>query len=79
MTYRLVLNEITFPAAPVGKRTIKTNIYGNVVGYVSGRRFWEFGADSITVQREADMWANKGYSLEAIHSGEAYEKEGLFD
>jgi len=74
---RLVLTETKFPAAPFGKRSFRTNIYGNIVGYVSGRRFWEFGSNGATAQREADMWANKGYSLEAIASGEAYEKEGL--
>lgn len=68
--------NIEFPACPAGKRSVRTNIWGNVVGYVSGRRFWEFGADGITTRRESAMWV-AGYSLEAIHDGTAYEKEGL--
>lgn len=68
--------DVKFPAAPAGKRTVKTNIYGNVVGYISGRRFWEFGADGITTKRESEMWV-AGYSLEDINDGTAYEKEGL--
>lgn len=30
--------------APKGKRSAKRNVWGNVVGYVSGRRYKEFGA-----------------------------------
>jgi len=51
--------EINYPAAPAGKRTIRTNIYGNTSGYVSGRRFWEFGCDA----RSAGYWV-AGASLE---------------
>jgi hypothetical protein len=29
--------------APAGKRTARRNVWGNVVGYVSGRRYKEFG------------------------------------
>jgi len=30
--------------APEGKRSARRNVWGNVVGYVSGRRYKEFGS-----------------------------------
>lgn len=51
--------RVTYPATPVGKRRVHTNIYGNVVGYVAGKRFWEFGDDEVS----ADLWLN-GATLE---------------
>ncbi len=35
--------KIKYSETPEGKRSIRHNIYGNLVGYVNGRRFWEFG------------------------------------
>lgn len=58
-----------YPQAPKGKRSVRKNIYGNTVGYVSGRRFWEFGA-GISAEHDAQYWLN-GASLEEIGSGEA--------
>lgn len=52
------------PETPVGKRTVRINIYGNVVGYVSGKRFWEFGSRSATNEADAEAWKN-GASLES--------------
>lgn len=46
------LPTITFPETPAGKRTVRTNVWGNINGYVSGRRFWEFGTD----QMMASCW-----------------------
>lgn len=54
--------NINWPETPNGKRTIKQNIYGNTVGYVSGKRFWEFGTDA----KSAEFWV-KGATLEAAH------------
>ena len=36
--------RIEYPKTPEGKRSVKENIYGNIVGYVAGKRFWEFGS-----------------------------------
>lgn len=57
---KLVIN---YPETPKGKRSIKKNIYGNVVGYVSGKRFWEFGTD----EKSAEFW-NNGNSLEKSYN-----------
>lgn len=54
--------EITYPETPAGKRTIRQNVWGNWNGYVSGRRFWEFGTDHKT----AEFWVN-GATLEDSH------------
>lgn len=75
MTYRLAM-KTTYSETPKGKRSIKTNIYGNIVGYVSGKRFWEFGANGESNKCDAELWA-KGYSLQEIHDGVAHEKEGI--
>ena len=68
-------NEIktTYPDTPKGKRSIRSNIYGNTVGYVSGKRFWEFGSGSDT---DAGLWV-KGYELAQCYNGEAWDAEGL--
>lgn len=43
---------------PKGKRTIKSNIYGNLVGYVGGKRWEEFGdAHLESNKRAAELWA----------------------
>ena len=55
--------KINYPETPKGKRTVKRNIWGNWVGYVSGRRFWEFGVD----EKSANFWA-EGATLEAAHN-----------
>lgn len=52
-----------YPDTPSGKRTVRCNIYGNSVGYVSGRRFWEFGTD----HKSAEFWS-KGASLEDAYN-----------
>ena len=42
------------------KRTIRRNIWGNLVGYESGKRAEEFGdAFSQWNQREAQAWAER--------------------
>ena len=55
--------KIDYPETPKGKRSIKRNIFGNTVGYVSGRRFWEFGEDETSAQ----FWAD-GNSLERAYT-----------
>ena len=52
-----------YPDTPKGKRRIRTNIWGNTVGYVSGNRFWEFGND----EKSAQFWLN-GATLEDAHN-----------
>lgn len=47
-----IMTAYTFPETPAGKRTVHTNVWGNTNGYVSGRRFWEFGTDRLM----ADCW-----------------------
>ena len=37
------LPKINLEETPKGKRTLKTTIYGNLVGYVGGKRWEEFG------------------------------------
>lgn len=56
------LPAIEYPETPEGKRKVKRNIWGNTVGYVSGRRFWEFG----DLQETAKVWES-GASLEAAY------------
>lgn len=56
--------EISYPETPKGKRSVKRNIWGNLVGYVSGKRFWEFGeAFNGGNEATAEAWV-KGASLE---------------
>ena len=43
---------------PKGKRRIHWNIYGNWVGYVSGRRWKEFGCQSWS-EEEAKAWRDE--------------------
>lgn len=69
--------NVTYPETPAGKRSVKINIWGNVVGYVSGKRFWEFGPTNAPNETDSELWG-KGYSLEDIYGGVAHEKEGLF-
>ena len=47
-----------YPETPKGKRSIRTNVWGNTNGYVSGKLFWEFGTDKKT----AEFWL-EGNSL----------------
>lgn len=54
---------VEYPETPRGKRTIKRNVWGNVNGYVSGRRFWEFGQD----EKTAEFWL-KGATLEEAYN-----------
>lgn len=61
---------------PAGKRTIKNNIYGTIVGYIAGKRFYEFGCGQ-SAKDDANLFL-KGYSLENILNGKAGEAEGLF-
>jgi hypothetical protein len=62
--------SVNYPDTPAGKRSVRINIYGNVVGYVSGRRFWEFGPRGGWNQMVADLWAD-GATLEQADTGEA--------
>lgn len=42
---------------PVGKRTVRGNIWGNLNGYVSGKFWITFGdCHSAPVQRDAEEW-----------------------
>lgn len=65
-----------YPETPAGKRSVRSNIYGNVVGYVGRSRFWEFGSASVSNKCDAELWV-KGYSLEDIYNGKAMEAEGI--
>lgn len=61
------LGQSFYPETPDGKRTVRENQWGNIVGYVSGRRFWEFGVVSSWNRETARLW-QEGSSLEgAIH------------
>lgn len=60
--------KIEYPVTPDGKRTVRRNVYGNVVGYVSGKRFWEFGCDAWAA-KVANVWLG-GKSLEDAQLGE---------
>lgn len=41
---------------PKGKRSVHENIWGNIVGYVGGRRFREFGCTGSWTRLEAQAW-----------------------
>lgn len=45
---------------PKGKRTVRENIWGNIVGYVGGRRWKEFGPIAPWTRREAEEWRAAG-------------------
>lgn len=48
-------------ATPKGKRSIRANEYGNLWGYVSGKRWVEFGEEhNAAAQRDAAQWLNGG-------------------
>ena len=57
--------NVNYPNTPNGKRTIKTNVYGNVNGYVGGKKFWEFGCGSVA-EKIAIAWES-GKTLEDAH------------
>lgn len=61
--------NIQYPGTPTGKRSVRTNIWGNVVGYVSGRRFWEFGSAGGWTDKVAAEWL-KGKTLEQAQMGD---------
>ena len=45
---------------PLPKRTIRRNIWGNIVGYEGGRRVETFGeAFTPWVEREAQAWVER--------------------
>lgn len=51
------LPEIEKAPEPVGKRTLRANVWGNLNGYVSGRFWLTFGPTyGVGVQAEADEW-----------------------
>lgn len=52
------LPKIDQEPTPKGKRSIRWNIYGNWVGYVSGRRWKEFGCQPWS-EREAIEWRDE--------------------
>lgn len=60
------MQPIDYPETPKGKRSVRCNIWGNIVGYVSGKRFWEFGASNIVDEEIAEKWKN-GASLKEVH------------
>lgn len=41
---------------PTGKRSVRINVWGNIVGYVSGKRFCEFGSWTTWNEQEARAW-----------------------
>ena len=47
--------EIEVKETPKGKRSIRCNVWGNWVGYVSGKRFKEFGVS----EHDAVEWLNE--------------------
>lgn len=47
-------SQSTAPA-PKGKRSVRQNIYGNWVGYVSGKRWEDFG-DAPWAEATAQAW-----------------------
>ena len=49
------LPKINQEPTPKGKRSVRWNIYGNWVGYVSGKRWKEFGCQPWS-EREANEW-----------------------
>lgn len=49
------LPTIPQPETPKGKRSIRWNVYGNWVGYVSGKRWKEFGSKPWS-EAEANAW-----------------------
>lgn len=53
------LPKIAQEETPKGKRSIRWNIWGNWVGYVSGKRWIEFGSQPWS-EREANEWMNEG-------------------
>jgi hypothetical protein len=55
----MAILSITYPATPSGKRRIAQNGFGNWVGYVSGKRFWEFGCD-VLAEDTAASWLATG-------------------
>lgn len=61
--------KITYPETPAGKRRIHVNLYGNIVGYVGNKRFWEFGTNCTSNMRVACAW-NDGATLEAAQVAE---------
>ena len=61
--------SVEYPETPAGKRSFRRNIYGNIVGYVSGKRFWEFGCGA-SAEGDAQYWVD-GWSLEDVMNGEA--------
>jgi len=67
--------KTTYPEAPKGKRSARRNIYGNTNLYVGTKKFWELGCGA-SAERDSELFV-KGYSLESIHDGTAYEAEGI--
>lgn len=53
------LPEVKQEETPQGKRSIRWNVYGNWVGYVSGKRWKEFGCQAWS-EREANEWVQEG-------------------
>lgn len=60
-----LITKIDYPETPQGKRSIRCNVYGNIVGYVSGKRFWEFGT-GVSAETDAKEWM-EGKSLSEVY------------
>ncbi len=68
MTTSLLL-KISYPETPKGKRAVRRNIWGGIVGYVSGTRFWEFGLAFRTWDEAVAANWLAGESLEEAQRG----------
>ena len=66
---------INYPETPKGKRTIRKNVWGSVVGYVSGKRFWEFGLVGTWNEAVAANWCS-GETLEEAQRGTISHERG---
>lgn len=67
----------SFGPTPAGKRSARRNIYGSLVGYVAGKRFWEFGDGFSKINQEnAAAWV-AGASLDMAIRGEEFQEVPL--
>lgn len=51
----IIKSNIEKEATPKGKRTVRLNIWGNWIGYVSGRRWMDFGCHA-SAEQDAAEW-----------------------
>lgn len=58
------LPKIAQEELPKGKRSVRSNIWGNLVGYVGGKRWEEFGdCYSVMNNENAQHWIKTGERL----------------